>query len=192
MSDSIWTIGHSTRSIEEFLTLFRSHEIEVVVDVRRFPYSRRSPQFQKNRFTESLRHAGRQYVSMPLLGGRRPTRPDSINHGWRSASFRGYADYMQTPLFWTGLEALMKLARQSTVAVMCAEAVPWKCHRFLIADALVSQGWTVQHIVATARAESHQLTSFAQKKDGYVIYPKPACVDSSNDLFSPSPNRISP
>ena len=192
MSGFIWTIGHSTRTIEEFLTLFRSHDIEVVVDVRRFPYSQRSPQFQKDRLAESLRDAGRKYVWMPILGGRRPTRPDSINRGWRSAGFRGYADYMQTVSFGTGLETLMNLASKSTVAVMCAEAVPWKCHRLLIADALVSREWTVRHIVSPARAESHRLTSFAQENDSYLIYPTPAFVDFSNDLFSTSPAKILP
>ena len=139
----LWTTGHSTRPIEEFVGLLQTHGIQLLADVRITPYSRRNPQFHSESLAKSLADAGVQYRHMPALGGRRKTRLDSVNVGWRNESFRGYADYMQIPEFWNALEDLMASAHRLPVVIMCAEAVPWRCHRTLISDALVSRGWTV-------------------------------------------------
>ncbi len=171
MASQLWTIGHSTRPIEAFIGLLRAHGVRTLVDVRRFPASRRHPQFNAEPLAKSLREAGVHYRHMPELGGRRKSRPDSVNLGWRSDGFRGYADYMQTDAFWSALEGLMAVSRKQRTAVMCAEAVPWRCHRSLIADALVSRGWTVRHILSAAEASPHRLTPFAKIHEGKVIYP---------------------
>ncbi|HXF92106.1 MAG TPA: DUF488 domain-containing protein [Nitrospiraceae bacterium] len=167
----IWTIGHSTRPIEEFIDLLRAHGIRVLVDVRRFPTSRRHPQFNAEPLAHSLQEAGMPYRHMPELGGRRTSRPDSVNLRWRSEGFRGYADYMQTDAFWSALGELMACGKSGPTVVMCAEAVPWRCHRSLIADALVSRGWTVRHILSAAEATPHRLTPFARIHEGKVMYP---------------------
>jgi uncharacterized protein (DUF488 family) len=180
-SGTIWTIGHSTRSIEAFLGLLATHGIEQLVDVRLIPYSRRNPQFNSEALQASLTAAGLRYEPMPALGGRRKPRPDSPNSGWRNASFRGYADYMQTLPFWKTLKELRTRAEGSRTAIMCAEAVPWRCHRSLIADALVSAGWEVRHIVSKAQPEPHQLTTFATLQDGQLSYP--AAGHSGGTLF---------
>ena len=180
---TIWTIGHSTRPIDEFIDVLRAHEIRLLVDVRTIPHSRHNPQFNTDTLAESLRKAGLVSLHMPTLGGLRKARKDSINHGWRNAGFRGYADYMQTAEFWNALEELMMQGRQDRSAIMCAEAVPWRCHRSLIADALVTRGWMVRNIVSAAEAQPHQLTSFAKIEDSVLTYPALSDPSSPPRLF---------
>ncbi|MGH7221302.1 MAG: DUF488 family protein [Nitrospiraceae bacterium] len=168
---TIWTVGHSTRPIGEFTNLLRAHEICLLVDVRTVPRSRYNPQFNTDTLAQSLREAGLQYRHLPELGGLRKPKKDSLNDGWRNASFRGYADYMQTDKFQRALEELMAYGMRT--AIMCAEAVPWRCHRSLIADALVSRGWDIQHITSPEKATPHVLTSFAHFEKGRLTYPKP-------------------
>jgi uncharacterized protein (DUF488 family) len=165
------TVGHSTRSIEEFVNLLASHNIQRIVDVRTMPRSRRNPQFNKEAMPQTLGQAQIGYTHIPELGGLRRARPDSINTGWRNLSFRGFADYMQTPEFEAGLERLIELAGTGRVAIMCAEAVRWRCHRSLIADALVSRGIPVEEILAAGRSQPHQLTPFAKVDGARVTYP---------------------
>ncbi|MEO6203660.1 MAG: DUF488 domain-containing protein, partial [Nitrospirales bacterium] len=172
----LWTVGHSTRPIEEFIGLLQTHGIQLLVDVRTIPFSRRNPQFHQEALAHSLGEAGIQYRHMPALGGRRKSRPDSVNVGWRNQGFRGYADYMQTQEFWNGIEELMDIGHQTPSAVMCAEAVPWRCHRSLIADALVIRGWTVRHIISSSSLKTHTLTPFAKPDAGRLTYP------AENDL----------
>ena len=183
MSQILWTIGHSTRPAEEMIQLLRAHGIRVLVDVRSIPRSRHNPQFNKETFIKSLRQAGLQYAHEPDLGGLRKSRADSINRGWKNASFRGFADYMQTDAFWQALDKLMTTAKQAPTAIMCAEAVPWRCHRSLIADALVSRDWTVRHILTTAEAQPHHLTTFAKIKNGVLTYPEAADSSTTSRLF---------
>jgi uncharacterized protein (DUF488 family) len=168
--------------MEAFLALLKAHAIQQVVDVRAFPSSRRHPQFHAVALTASLREAGLAYRHLPLLGGRRKSRPDSINQGWRNSSFRGYADYMQTEPFQEGLSQLIAYAESETTAIMCAEALPWRCHRSLIADALVSLGWEVRHIMTLTTANLHRLPSFATKEDGRLVYRR-ATEASGPSLF---------
>jgi uncharacterized protein (DUF488 family) len=170
---TIWTVGHSTRPIGEFTDVLRAHEIRLLVDVRTIPRSRHNPQFNEDRLAESLKKAGLGSLHMPALGGLRKARKDSINDGWRNTSFRGYADYMQTDEFWHALEELMMHGRQNPTAIMCAEAVPWRCHRSLIADALVTRGWDIRHVMSPEKATLHVLTSFAHFEKGALTYPKP-------------------
>lgn len=157
----VLTVGHSTRTWKDFLGLLRAHGVQRIVDVRSIPRSRHNPQFNQEILRAKLRAAGIAYVHLRKLGGLRRARPDSPNEGWRNASFRGFADYMQTPEFAAGLERLMKLARQKRSAVMCAEAVPWRCHRSLIADALVARGIRVEDVMTSTRFRIHTLTPFA-------------------------------
>jgi uncharacterized protein (DUF488 family) len=166
-------VGHSTRPIGEFTDFLRMHEIRLLVDVRTIPRSRHNPQFNTDSLDESLKQAGLSSVHMPALGGLRKARTDSINEGWRNASFRGYADYMQTAEFWNALEELLMHGQQHPTAIMCAEAVPWRCHRSLIADALATRGWEVRHIMSPDKATLHILTSFAHFEKGTLTYPKP-------------------
>lgn len=173
MSLSLWTLGHSTRPIDEFIGLLRAHQISLLVDVRTVPRSRYNPQFNMDALARSLRDAGIAYHHCPELGGLRKPKKDSVNRGWRNESFRGYADYMQTEEFHRAIEALMALGSQQKTTVMCAEAVPWRCHRSLIADALVSRGWDVRHIMSPEKAAPHVLTSFAHFEKGTLTYPKP-------------------
>ena len=170
----LWTVGHSTRSIDIFIKLLKAHEITLLVDVRIIPYSRRHPQFQTASLAVSLQDAGLRYHHLAALGGRRKSQPDSINLGWRNAGFRGYADYMQTELFEKGLEELTLLAEATRTVVMCAEALPWRCHRSLIGDALVSRGWEVRHIVTTRKADVHTLPPFARLDNLKLSYPAPS------------------
>ncbi|MBN8419184.1 MAG: DUF488 domain-containing protein [Verrucomicrobia bacterium] len=167
----VLTIGHSTRTIEEFIALLKAHGATCVVDVRTVPRSRHNPQFNKDSLPQSLKKAGLGYVHMPGLGGLRHAKGDSPNMGWRNASFRGYADYMQTAEFEESLGELMELAQQETVALMCAEAVPWRCHRSLIADALLVRGIQTEDIMSPTRRQSHSLTSFAKVHGTTLIYP---------------------
>jgi len=166
----IWTIGHSTRSIDEFVSLLTSFEIQVLVDVRTFPGSRRYPQFNKERLDESLANAGIDYQHFPDLGGRRRAKPDSLNLAWRNESFRGYADYMETDDFRNGIERLLEIAYARRTVVMCAEAVWWRCHRSLISDYLKVRGTRVVHILDAGKSEEHPFTSAAQVVDGELSY----------------------
>ena len=167
----VLTIGHSTRSLKELLELLEAHGVEQLADVRTIPRSRHNPQFNRESLARKLRRAGIGYTHMPALGGLRHARPDSPNQGWRNASFRGFADYMQTPEFEAGMVALIDAAVSARTAIMCAEAVPWRCHRSLIADALCARGIRVEHILSATRAEPHVVTSFAVVKGTRVTYP---------------------
>ena len=167
----VFTIGHSTRTWEAFLELLRVHGIKRVVDVRSIPRSRHNPQFNREILSMKLRSARIGYVHLRKLGGLRHARRDSPNMGWRNASFRGFADYMQTPDFSAGLGRLIKLAKQKKTALMCAEAVPWRCHRSLIADALVVRGIRVKDIISGKRSQIHLLTSFGRVQGKCITYP---------------------
>lgn len=167
----IWTVGHSTRSADELVALLRAHAIERLVDVRTIPRSRRHPHFNREALPESLEAAGIAYAHMAGLGGLRHPRPDSRNTAWRDDGFRGYADYMQTPEFARNLQALSELASRERIAVMCAEAVPRRCHRSLLADALAARGVAVRHILTPDRVERHALTPTARVEGTRVTYP---------------------
>jgi hypothetical protein len=168
----ILTIGHSTRPIEEFIELLRQHGVERLVDIRTIPRSRHNPQFNGDALSHSLRGAHIEYAHLKELGGLRHPRPDSANLGWRNASFRGYADYMQTQEFEQAVQRLLQMCSEARGAVMCAEAVPWRCHRSLLADALVARGMAVEHILGASRRDAHHLTPFAKIEHGKVRYPK--------------------
>ncbi len=171
----LYTIGHSTRPIAEFLALLAEHEVEALVDVRRYPGSRRYPQYGSEALEASLAAAGIAYRHERDLGGRRSPAPDSPNTWWKNAGFRGYADYLATPPAVAALERLADDARARRTCVMCAEAVPWRCHRQLIADAFVSRGIEVVHVLAPGRSERHVLNANARALgDGRLIYPPPA------------------
>ena len=166
------TIGHSTRTIEEFLEILRAHGVEVLADIRTVPKSRHNPQFHRDALEPALAAAGIRYVHMPGLGGLRHARKDSINTGWRNASFRGYADYMQTPEFAQHLAGLIAIEKEGrTAAMMCAEAVPWRCHRTLVADALLIRGVGTAHIMSPTKTNPHTLTPFAKVKGSKLWYP---------------------
>ena len=167
----VWTIGHSTRTLEEFERMLQGHQLERLVDVRTVPRSRHNPQFNKTRLPAALRSARIKYLHMPGLGGLRHARPDSRNTGWRNLSFRGYADYMQTPEFVESLDRLIELAKNERVAIMCAEAVPWRCHRSLIADALLVRGIQAEEIVSGVRTRTHKLTPWARVRRKKITYP---------------------
>lgn len=167
----ILTIGHSTRPLKEFITLLQAHGVTLLIDVRTVPRSRRNPQFNRENLPASLAAAGVGYWHLPGLGGLRRPRPDSRNLAWENEGFRGFADYMGTPEFEAALDELLELARRERVAIMCAEAVPWRCHRSLIADALVARGVAVEHILGPARRQPHTLTRFARVEGGRVVYP---------------------
>ena len=167
---TVWTVGHSTRSGEEFGQILSAHGIEVLVDVRSFPGSRRYPQFNRAALSESLAGIGIEYRHEPRLGGRRTPRADSHNTAWRNASFRAYADHMETDEFRKGVEDLLELAASARVAVMCAEALWWRCHRSLISDYLKAAGYTVVHIVDQTKTEEHPFTSAARIVDGELTY----------------------
>lgn len=167
---TIYTIGHSTRAIEEFLTLLEAARIERLVDVRRFPGSRRHPQFNREALAETLGSAGIEYLHRPSLGGRRRAARDAPPSAWRNEGFRGYAEYMHTPEFHQALDELVALGRERSTVIMCSEAVPWRCHRNLISDALYARGVTVEHIL-DGKISPHSLTSFAVVLNGEVTYP---------------------
>lgn len=166
----IFTIGHAALSIEVFVELLQQHQIELLVDIRRFPGSRNAPQFGQERLQASLEQAGIAYLHLAVLGGRRKTRPDSPNWAWRNESFRGYADYMETAEFQLGLRELESLARTRRVAIMCAEAVWWRCHRSMVADALTADGWQVWHIMSDGTLRAHRLSQPAHIVDGTLTY----------------------
>ncbi|MGA2890949.1 MAG: DUF488 domain-containing protein [Terracidiphilus sp.] len=167
----IFTVGHSTRSIEEFLELLRAHGVKEIVDIRSIPKSRHNPQFNADALERSLKENHIEYIHIKELGGLRHARKDSLNLGWRNTSFRGFADYMATPEFSEGLKMLIAVAKAGETAIMCAEAVPWRCHRSLIGDALTKKGWIVRDIMTPAVATRHLLTPFLKTKKGQLIYP---------------------
>ena len=167
----VLTIGHSTHPLGEFTSLLKVHGATCVVDVRSVPRSWHNPQFNKTSLPGALKQAGLGYVHMPGLGGRRQAKRDSVNAGWRNASFRGYADYMQTPEFVQNLEALIRRAKRDRIALMCAEAVPWRCHRSLIADALLVRGIHTEDIMSATRRQEHALTAFAKVRGTTITYP---------------------
>jgi len=170
----VMTIGHSTHTLGEFIRLLQAHGATWVVDVRTVPRSRHNPQFNKASLPRSLRKAGLEYVHAPGLGGLRHVNRDSANVGWRNASFRGYADYMQTPEFAQSLEELIRLASQGRIVLMCAEAVPWRCHRSLIADALLVRGIRTEDIMSATHRQVHTLTPFAKVRGSAITYPAEA------------------
>ena len=171
LSPVVLTIGHSTRTLEEFIGLLKAHGATHVVDVRTVPRSRHNPQFNKTSLPRALKKAGLGYVHMPGLGGLRHAKPDSLNVGWRNDSFRGYADYMQTAEFAQSLDELLQLANREQIVLMCAEAVPWRCHRSLIADALLVRGVRTEDIMSSNRRQVHKLTPFAKVRGTTLTYP---------------------
>ena len=171
MTTIVYTIGHSTHSLDEFVGMLRAHSIRKLIDVRTVPGSRHNPQFGEVALRESMPAHDIHYEWMKQLGGLRHTTKASINMGWRNASFRGYADYMQTPEFDTAVEELVAKAKTSIVAIMCAEAVPWRCHRSLIGDALLVRGIDVVDIMSATSVRAHTLTAFAHLEGNRVTYP---------------------
>lgn len=167
----IYTIGHSTRAIEEFIALLKAHGIKAVIDIRTIPKSRHNPQFNQEALKKSLKSSKIGYRHLKGLGGLRHARRDSPNTGWINASFRGYADYMQTDDFQKALERLEKIAAKKRCALMCAEAVPWRCHRSLVGDALTVRKWKVFHIQSKKTAKLHKRTSFLRVRKGRLTYP---------------------
>ena len=168
---TLFTIGHSTRALDEFVRLLQVNNVDLVADVRTAPGSRRMPHFARAAMADELPLRGIEYVHLPELGGLRKANSDSINTGWRNASFRGYADYMQTDAFAAGLNHLLALAAEHTIAIMCAEAVPWRCHRSLIADALTARGVESWEIIGPGLPRLHSMTPFARFRAGRVYYP---------------------
>jgi uncharacterized protein (DUF488 family) len=167
----ILTIGHSVHPIEEFLELLAAHGIEQLIDVRTIPKSRRNPQFNQDALAATLPDAHIRYEHMPGLGGLRHPREDSINSAWRNDSFRGYADYMQTPAFAENIDSLLATSADTRTVIMCAEALPWRCHRSLIADALLARGVTAEHIMSKTQRKPHTFTPFARTEGTRVFYP---------------------
>lgn len=166
----VLTIGHSNRPLAEFLEMLKAHAVDVLVDVRTVPRSRYNPQFNREVLPQSLAAEGIEYLHMPGLGGLRHSHQDSRNTGWRNLSFRGYADYMQTAEFKDHVDALLRMEGRH-LAIMCAESVPWRCHRSLIADALAVRGVPVRHIMSATRSDPHKLTPFARVQGTEVTYP---------------------
>ena len=167
---TIWTIGHSTRTLEQFFALLGLHDIQAIADVRRFPGSRKQPWFGREAFEQSLLAPGQSYLWIPELGGRRRPRPDSPNTAWRNSSFRGYADHLESAEFAAGLDQLLALAARRRTAIMCAEAVWWRCHRALISDVLTVRGIEVVHILDERQAPLHRYSSAASVVDGVLSY----------------------
>jgi uncharacterized protein (DUF488 family) len=168
---TVFTVGHSTRPIAEFIDVLHRYGIELLVDIRTVPGSRRNPQFGQKSLEQSLADAGIRYLHMKSLGGLRRTTEHSINLGWRNASFRGYADYMQTPEFAEAVDELAALAAEQRVAIMCAEAVPWRCHRSLVGDALLVRGIEVIDVLSETSSKPHALTPFAKVDGTRITYP---------------------
>jgi uncharacterized protein (DUF488 family) len=168
----IYTVGHSTRTMDDFMTLLQAHGVKGIVDIRSIPLSRHNPQFNADALKISLRQNHIAYRHLKKLGGLRRAKKGSANLGWRNASFRGFADYMATKDFSEGIASLMKIAGKKETAIMCAEAVPWRCHRSLVADALAKRGWTVKDIIGMGPAKKHRLTPFLKIKKGLLTYPE--------------------
>jgi uncharacterized protein (DUF488 family) len=173
---SLLTIGHSTRPIAEFIELLQANGVKQVIDIRTIPKSRHNPQFNADALAAALRGAEIRYVHLKELGGLRHARKDSTNLGWRNASFRGFADYMQTPDFEAALDRAIELAKSCPTALMCAEAVPWRCHRSLVADALLVRGVRVLHVTSASEPKPHALTLFARVRGTQVTYPGEALL----------------
>lgn len=169
---TVWTVGHSTRPTSDFIALLHAHSIEQLIDVRTVPRSLHNPQFSQDQLRHSLEHAAIHYLHMPSLGGLRHARRDSINTAWRNASFRGYADYMQTSEFDGAIKELIRLAQDRRTAIMCAEAVPWRCHRSLIADALLIRGLKVEEITSEKSTRPHALTPWSCVIGQRITYPR--------------------
>jgi uncharacterized protein (DUF488 family) len=167
----LYTIGHSTRSIDEFIAMLNSFEIGTLTDVRTIPKSRYNPQYEQKALARALEDSSIDYVYMKALGGLRHAKKDSPNTGWRNSSFRGYADHMQSEEFEIALDELIALSKKSRTCIMCAEAVPWRCHRSLIADALTVRHVPVEHIMGEGKSSKHELTKFAQVKGKAITYP---------------------
>jgi uncharacterized protein (DUF488 family) len=178
---TIWTLGHSTRPLEEFLGVLAAHELGAIADVRRFPGSKRHPQFAREALEQSLGEAGLEYQWLPELGGRRRARPDSINTAWRNEAFRGYADHMSSAEFASGMSKLLALAGRRRTAMMCSELLWWRCHRSLLSDRLKADGWCVLHVVDASAPKEHPWTGAARIVDGRLDYSEPG---ASGDLFS--------
>ena len=168
---TVYTVGHSTKTFDEFVETLKAHGVVAIADVRRFPASRRLPHFNADRLAADAPKFGLTYFPCPLLGGRRRPSSNSVNLGWRNQSFRAYADYMQTTEFLEGLQHLIEHASNAPLTMMCAEAVPWRCHRSLIADALIVRGWTVIDIMSPTKAAPHKLTPFAAVRGTTITYP---------------------
>jgi uncharacterized protein (DUF488 family) len=175
----IWTIGHSTRTIDDLVGMLQSFRIALIADVRSYPGSKRYPQFNKEALEISLPQSNIKYVQIKDLGGRRRANSDSKNTVWRNDAFRGFADYMETDAFKKGIEQMQSLADKQRIAYMCSEAVWWRCHRSLISDYLKSIGWTVMHIMDIGKAEEHPYTSAARIVDGKLTYRK----DAAGEMF---------
>jgi uncharacterized protein (DUF488 family) len=169
-AEQIWTIGHSTRSLDEFISLLKIHEITALVDVRHFPGSRKFPHFNRENLEKVLPEQGIEYVHLIELGGRRKIQKDSPNDNWRHPAFRGYADYMMTTAFSHGIEKLLKISRKKRTAIMCSEAVWWRCHRSMISDFLKAHGVVVHHILSATKTEEHPFTSAARIVNGKLSY----------------------
>lgn len=185
MTQTVSTIGHSNRSIEEFVELLKRNHIACVLDIRTVPKSRHNPQFGQDQLPGSLAAAGIEYRYLAGLGGLRRPRPDSPNAGWRNTSFRGYADYMQTEEFARNLDSVIELAQDRRCALMCAEAVPWRCHRSLVADALLVRGIPVEEIIGPQTPRPHKLTPFAHVDGLHITYPSDTQrqEEAQGDLF---------
>jgi uncharacterized protein (DUF488 family) len=177
---AVLTVGHSNRPLAEFLQLLQAHRVTLLADVRKMPGSRHNPQFGREILSQALQQAGIGYVHLPGLGGLRRRQPDSPNTGWKNASFQAFADYMVTPEFDGSLEELLERSRGQRVALMCAEAVPWRCHRSLIADALVVRGIAVEHILGASRTQPHTLRPWARVQGVRITYP-PTATDTDDD-----------
>ena len=179
----VLTIGHSTRTLEDFISLLRKYNVQKVVDIRTIPRSKHNPQFNREEFPNSLKAAGISYVHMPGLGGLRHSVRDSLNAGWRNLSFRGFADYMQKDEFEKSLEELMEQAKTERLALMCAEAVPWRCHRSLIADALLVRGVHVKHILSRTSLQAHKITSWAKVDGTRITYPYAEPLSNQSNIL---------
>ena len=169
----IYTIGHSTRSIADFIAMLKSFDVQVLADIRSLPGSNKYPQFNQPVLDKSLKEAGIRYIHIPELGGRRKPRPDSVNTAWRNKAFMGYADYMDTPEFKIAIEKLEQIATGEILAYMCAEAVWWRCHRSLVSDYLKMRRWEVLHIMNIGKCTVHPYTAPARIKQGELFYDKP-------------------
>jgi len=172
----ILTIGHSTRTLDDFIDIIRTHGVARLVDIRTIPRSRHNPQFNQETLSERLKESAIEYVPMKQLGGLRHPRADSPNTGWRNLSFRGFADYMRTQEFANGIDQLNALAKDGHVAIMCAEVLPWQCHRWLIGDALTIRGVQVEHIMTIKKRTKHSLTRWAHIEGTQITYPGESCV----------------
>jgi uncharacterized protein (DUF488 family) len=181
MADTIFTIGHSTRPIEDFIGMLKSFDIRALVDIRTIPRSRYNPQYSQNFLERSLKDEKIKYYYMKELGGLRPAKKDSPNQGWRNSSFRGYADHMQTQEFQDAVQKLINLGHKQRIAMMCAEAVPWRCHRSLVADALTVRHIPVEHIMAAGKSSPHKMTKFARVEGETILYP-PETAGSQGSL----------